>query len=109
MSEALKAPVTYLLEVEAAEYLRMSVGLLQEKRRKGAGPRFRRHGRLVCYTVADLDTWSDAQARGGADRKDDHDARGARAARAALAVCKAEGTTEFADRLAAIAKAESRS
>jgi excisionase family DNA binding protein len=48
---------------EAAAYLGLSTNTLNHWRVTGAGPRFRKHGRRVRYSRADLDSWSEAQAR----------------------------------------------
>lgn len=32
-------------------------------RRRGVGPRYRKHGRYVRYHIADLDAWSDSRGR----------------------------------------------
>lgn len=52
----------YLLESEAAEYLRVHARTLKGWRLANKGPRCRRHGIKVLYTRADLDAWSEAQA-----------------------------------------------
>jgi len=46
-----------------ASYLQISVSSLEKWRVHGRGPRYRKHGRRVVYLRADLDAWSDAQAR----------------------------------------------
>jgi hypothetical protein len=43
---------------QAAEYLFLSHKTLEKYRVVGGGPVFRKHGRLVVYEVADLDSWS---------------------------------------------------
>jgi hypothetical protein len=53
----------YLDEAEAAEYLRISQRTLARRRHEGRGPRYRKHGVKVLYTVADLNAWSDGLAR----------------------------------------------
>lgn len=50
----------FLTEKEAAVFLRLAVGTLQNKRIAGTGPAFRRHGGRVLYERADLQAWSDA-------------------------------------------------
>jgi predicted DNA-binding transcriptional regulator AlpA len=48
----------YLNTPQAAHYLGMSARKLEKMRGKGAGPRYRRHGRLVFYHIDDLEAWS---------------------------------------------------
>jgi predicted DNA-binding transcriptional regulator AlpA len=43
---------------EAAQYLKISRRRLDRYREEGDGPRFRKFGAKVAYTVADLDAWS---------------------------------------------------
>jgi len=57
---ALSAP-RYLTNDEAAEVLRLSPRTLEKLRIQGGGPRFRKFGRRVMYSLADLETWADAQ------------------------------------------------
>lgn len=56
------APSRYLTNDEAAEYLRLSPRTLEKQRVIGGGPRFRKFGRRVMYSVADLDAWADARS-----------------------------------------------
>lgn len=64
MSATPAIPVSpYLLEEDAARYLKLAADTLKKKRMAGTGPKFRRHGRKPVYKVVDLDEWSDAQAR----------------------------------------------
>lgn len=44
-------------EREAAAYLNLSVPTLQTWRCRGGGPSFHRLGRLIKYSLADLDEW----------------------------------------------------
>lgn len=53
----------YLIEEEAAKYLRMGMSTLSMLRCRGGGPPYRKHGRPVLYTVRDLDEWSEARLR----------------------------------------------
>lgn len=55
----------YLLEPEAAAYLRVSPRTLRDWRSDGLqrGPRYREHGGVITYAVKDLNSWSDARAR----------------------------------------------
>ena len=50
----------YLLTDEAAEFLRLSVRTLEKRRSTGDGPRYRKLGRRVVYTIADLEAWAEA-------------------------------------------------
>lgn len=53
----------YLNTAQAGHRLGISIRKLEQLRKAGTGPRFRRHGRLVFYHIDDLETWS----RGTAD------------------------------------------
>jgi len=53
----------YLTPEEACRYLGLSLSTLAKKRMWGTGPRYRKFGRRVAYTVDDLDAWADAQVR----------------------------------------------
>ncbi|WP_121053911.1 helix-turn-helix domain-containing protein [Sphingosinicella microcystinivorans] len=53
---------------QTAHYLQVSVRFLERLRRRGGGPRFRRHGRFVFYHRDDVDAWSLASAGEGAGR-----------------------------------------
>ena len=55
-------PARYLTNDEAADFLRLSPRTLEKQRVIGGGPRFRKFGRRVMYSVADLDTWADARS-----------------------------------------------
>lgn len=55
----------YLNTPQAAHYLGMSARKLEKMRRRGGGPRYRRHGRLVFYHIDDLEAWSLSTAAGG--------------------------------------------
>ncbi len=55
-------PPRYLTNDEAAEYLRLSPRTLEKRRVIGDGPRFRKFGRRVMYSVADLEAWADARS-----------------------------------------------
>ena len=48
----------FLNTEQAAFYLGLSARKLQQMRRSGAGPVFRRHSRYVRYHIDDLDLWS---------------------------------------------------
>jgi excisionase family DNA binding protein len=51
----------YLTTEEAAEFLRLSARTLEKHRSTGVGPRYRKFGRRVCYTIADLEAWAEAR------------------------------------------------
>jgi hypothetical protein len=52
----------FLTEEEAAEELRLpNKRKLQQLRRTGKGPPYRRHGSLAVYTLEDLRAWSAKQ------------------------------------------------
>ena len=55
-------PQRYLTNDEAADYLRLSPRTLEKQRVIGGGPRFRKFGRRVMYTVADLNVWADSRS-----------------------------------------------
>jgi molybdenum cofactor biosynthesis enzyme MoaA len=55
-------PPRYLTCDEAAEFLRLSARTLEKHRTTGGGPRFRKFGRIVRYTVPDLEAWAEARA-----------------------------------------------
>lgn len=60
----------YLTPNEAADYLRVSIRLLEYYRTHGGGPRYRKHGNRVRYPKDCLDQWSKAREfkhTGGAD------------------------------------------
>ena len=47
---------------EAAAWLKLSPRTLEKMRVVGGGPRFRKHGRRVVYTLDDLRDWSAANS-----------------------------------------------
>jgi excisionase family DNA binding protein len=53
----------YLDTKQAAHYLGLSRRALEKMRSANTGPCYRKHGRAVRYHIADLDGWSDTQAR----------------------------------------------
>lgn len=53
----------FLSTEQAAFYLGLSARKLQQMRRGGEGPIFRRHGRYVRYHIDDLDDWSRGATR----------------------------------------------
>jgi len=48
----------FLSTAQAAFYIGLHRTTLELMRKRGDGPRFRRHGRFVRYHIDDLDTWS---------------------------------------------------
>jgi len=54
-------PLRYLTTKQAAEYLKLKGNSLEKMRSRSRGPKFRRHGRRVVYSITDLDAWSDAR------------------------------------------------
>jgi hypothetical protein len=52
-----------LIESEAAEFLRLAAGTLQNRRVAGNGPAFMKLGAKVVYSRADLLAWAEAQRR----------------------------------------------
>jgi hypothetical protein len=48
----------FLSTDQAAFYLGLSARKLQQMRKEGTGPLFRRHSRYVRYHIDDLDDWS---------------------------------------------------
>ena len=55
----------FLTAKEAAFYLGLAVITLKGMRKKGTGPKCRKHGRDWRYHIADLDAWSLSNAAGG--------------------------------------------
>jgi hypothetical protein len=55
----------FLTSKEAAFYLGLADITLRGMRRKGTGPRCRKHGRDWRYHIDDLEAWSLAATRGG--------------------------------------------
>lgn len=56
--------IEYLTEVEAAAFLKLSPRTLEKHRNLGTGPRFRKFGRIVRYTLFDLKRWAEARTFG---------------------------------------------
>lgn len=54
------SPRQWLTPEEAADYLKVTEQKLADLRYLKEGPRFRKVGRLIRYTHADLDAWLDA-------------------------------------------------
>jgi predicted DNA-binding transcriptional regulator AlpA len=57
-----------LTEADVARQIGVSVGGLRKWRRQGTGPKFMRLGRLVRYSVGELETWLSANCVGGHER-----------------------------------------
>ena len=57
-----KHATVYLNCVEAGTFLKLSPRTLEKMRTLGGGPRFRKLGRRVMYTQADLEAWAEARA-----------------------------------------------
>ncbi len=56
-------PTTVYLNCDqAGAHLKLSPRTLEKLRTIGGGPRFRKLGRRVVYTLSDLDAWADARA-----------------------------------------------
>jgi len=68
-------PKRYLTSDEAAEFLSLSCRTLEKHRYLGGGPRFRKFGRRVRYTVADLEAWAEARVFAMTSDPDYPDAR----------------------------------
>jgi predicted DNA-binding transcriptional regulator AlpA len=56
------APEIFLCENQVAELLQVSRRSVQRWRGEGRGPRFRRHGSTIRYTLTDVLRWSEANA-----------------------------------------------
>ena len=61
-SNTVAPEVRYLSNDEAAHVLKLSPRTLEKFRVIGGGPRYRKFGRRVVYSVQDLETWADARA-----------------------------------------------
>jgi predicted DNA-binding transcriptional regulator AlpA len=48
---------------EASKYLNLSESTLEKYRLTGSGPRYAKFGRIVTYSLEDLDTWVNARTR----------------------------------------------
>ncbi len=64
----MKEPPEYLSNAQAAELLNLSPRTLEKHRVNGGGPAFRKFGRRVLYSRADLDSWAaDRRCRSTSD------------------------------------------
>ncbi len=57
-----RAAARYLTNDEAAAFLRLSPRTLEKQRVIGGGPRFRKFGRRVLYSIDDLEGWANARS-----------------------------------------------
>jgi len=53
----------YVRTQAAADHLGLSPSTLTKWRVTGKGPRFRSFGRVVAYTIEDLDAWAETRTR----------------------------------------------
>jgi hypothetical protein len=60
MSETKKLQKRYCNEVEAAEYLSVSVGTLQDWRLHKTGPAYHKFGRAVRYALVELERYAES-------------------------------------------------
>ena len=54
----------FLIQTEAAEFLRLSARTLERHRIAGTGPRFIKAGRRVLYKASELEAWAEARTFG---------------------------------------------
>jgi hypothetical protein len=59
---AIAPAAVYLTCDEAGAHLKLSVKTLEKMRTIGGGPRFRKFGRRVLYSLQDLEAWADSRA-----------------------------------------------
>lgn len=64
-ARAAREACPFLTAKEAAFYLGLAVITLKGMRKKGSGPKCRKHGRDWRYHIDDLDAWSLASSVGG--------------------------------------------
>jgi hypothetical protein len=63
MDKPATTPATvYLTCDEAGAHLKLSPRTLEKMRTIGGGPRFRKLGRRVMYSLQDLEAWADSRA-----------------------------------------------
>ncbi|MDZ4867330.1 MAG: helix-turn-helix domain-containing protein [Alphaproteobacteria bacterium] len=53
----------YATTQEAASHLKLSKRYLEDLRRRGDGPKYITFGRIVRYTLGDLDAWAASRKR----------------------------------------------
>lgn len=63
-ARAAREDCPFLTSKEAAFYLGLAVVTLKGMRRKGTGPKCRKHGRDWRYHIEDLDAWSHSTSTG---------------------------------------------
>lgn len=64
--------ITYLIDSEAAEYVRRSPRTLQRLRQEGTGPRYYRAGGRILYTAEDLDALGPGECANLNQRRREH-------------------------------------
>lgn len=64
---AAHAPVGALKNDDAARYIGLAPGTLNNMRAKGEGPRWTKLGRIVVYRIVDLDAYLAAHVVGGVE------------------------------------------
>ena len=62
-AERAKRRSPFLSNQQAAFYLSLTTRTLEQMRKDGRGPIFRRHGRFIRYHISDLDDWSQGLSR----------------------------------------------
>lgn len=62
----------FLNTQQAAHYMCISERLLEQMRRDGKGPRYRKHGRHIRYRINDLDAYSEGRSSGGNSQSNGH-------------------------------------
>jgi predicted DNA-binding transcriptional regulator AlpA len=62
----------YLTEENTSKRINVSRSALRKWRRQGAGPRYVKLGRLVRYSVAELENWLAANLAGGGAGQEAH-------------------------------------
>src|SRR3546814_3438895 len=58
-----RARSPFLNTKQAAAWLSLSARTLEKMRVRGRGPRYRKHGGVVRYHIADLESWSAGRAK----------------------------------------------
>ncbi|OCC24621.1 hypothetical protein MB02_03795 [Croceicoccus estronivorus] len=58
-----RAGSPFLNTKQAAAWLSLSARTLEKMRVRGRGPRYRKHGGVVRYHIADLESWSAGRAK----------------------------------------------
>jgi hypothetical protein len=78
---------TYLRRPQAGAYVREKYGfcsprVLALRATTGGGPKYRRIGRIVVYSIPDLDEWAEAQISGPVASTSEYATNGGRPAKA---------------------------